>query len=795
MDEARFFQKLRAAFQAEAAERIASLEAALDVLDDALTLSDYRQHPEARPRLEAMYRELHSLKGAGRTVELPALESLCQGLESALWRIKRDEAVLEYPLLQQLREAVVLIRSIVAAAASEAAGPSVAMVKTFLGRLESPENSAVSVVGAFAVPPPASAEAPDSCSASGPELVGPPSLASPPQPLGSLDTATVRLPTAALEALLGQVEGLLTSKSAASLHTAVARSLREDLGGCLRAAEGTGHQATLEHLVRESESLTKALTVHQRTIAAVVDELLESITQTLLLPWNALLEAYPRMVREIAASQGKQVQLVVQGADASIDRRILEQLGDAFLHLLRNAVDHGIETPEARLAAGKPAQGRIDIRIEVLGGDRTRIVISDDGRGVDFEAIRRKAVQHGIFSAEEAAQLDESSLLELIWRPEFSTRDHVDSISGRGLGMDIVQSKLARVGGSAQLRSTRGRGSVVSLHLPLTLMRFEGLVIMSGGRRFVVRKSEVLRVVQAPRALGEATTETGSSTSCAACSGMLVLDGAFIHVASMARLLGLEQETAQREGRTLAEERRPVLIVGEDADARAAGSAVSHGADAMGLMVDAIIGETDVTLRGLGPQLAGLRGVRGVVLMGDGALAPVLNMIDLRRMAREGVAVGRRPARIPGRPGAMADPARPRRPRRIMVAEDSITSRMLLKNVLETAGYVVLTAVDGQEALERLHSAARRQDAAGTPEAVDALVSDVEMPRMDGFELVRQLRADAQLAALPVVLVTSLADPAHQEAGMQAGADAYIVKSRFDQSDLLQTLARLLPAG
>lgn len=789
MDDARFFQKLRAAFQAEATERIGAMETALDVLEEALTLPDYRQHPEAVKRLDSMYRELHSLKGAGRTVDLPLLETLCQGLESSVWRIKRGESVLEFRLVQQLREAVVLIRTMVAAAAAGSGGPSGTMVDAFLRRLdataaESPAAHAETTAPAAPDLPhfPNVPDLPESPDTSLPQEAY--LCPEPPPPCVTLESHTVRLPTAALEGLLGQVEGLLTSKSAAGLHVAQARAMQEGLAVRLRACANGEDTLALERLVRESRALAKALAAHQRTIATVVDELLESITQTLLLPWNALLEGYPRMVREIAASQGKQVQLTVHGADASIDRRILEQLGDAFLHLLRNAVDHGIESPTEREAAGKPAQGRIDIRIEVLGGDRTRIVIADDGRGVDCDAVRRKAVQRGMYSPEEAALLDATSLLELIWRPEFSTRDHVDHISGRGLGMVIVKEKLERVGGNAQLRTTPGQGSEVTLHLPLSLMRFEGLVVACAGRRFIVRKSEVHRVVQAP----------GSVCGGMGGGGMFVTDGVFLQVMSMARLLGMDSAQTPGQGRHDAAGRHPVLIAGEAGTPGTAppDTATTTTAESpLGLMVDAILGEADVTLRSLGTQLTGLRGIRGVVLLGDGELVPVLDLADLRQMAREGAATGPRSRMEP-----RAEALRRKRPRRVLVAEDSITSRMLLKNVLETAGYVVDTAVDGQEALARLLAAASRS--AGQPpdvsEAmVDALVSDVEMPRMDGLELVRHIRADAALARLPVVLVTSLADPAHQEAGMQAGADAYIVKSRFDQSDLLQTLTRLLP--
>ncbi|AGW13723.1 hybrid sensor histidine kinase/response regulator [Megalodesulfovibrio gigas] len=776
MDDARFFQKLRAAFQAEAAERIVAMEAALDVLEEALALPDYRQHPEAVQRLDGMYRELHSLKGAGRTVDLPLLEALCQGLESSVWRIKRGESPLEFRLIQLLREAVVLIRTMTAAAAAGTAGPSAGTVETFLRRLDG--EPAQSPAQSPAPPP---AERPDTPASATPPSSTPAeaNCPEPPPSCPGLESHTVRLPTAALEGLLGQVEGLLTSKNAAALHATQARALQEGLAACLRTQQGDSAMV-LEGLVRESRTLAKSLARHHRIIATVVDELLESITQTLLLPWDALLEGYPRMVQDIAASQGKQVQLTVQGADASIDRRILEQLGDAFLHLLRNAVDHGIESPTEREAAGKPGQGRIDIRIEVLGGDRTRIVIVDDGRGVDCEAVRRKAVQRGMYTPEDAALLDTPALLDLIWRPEFSTRDHVDHISGRGLGMNIVREKLERVGGNAQLRTTPGQGSVVTLHLPLSLMRFEGLVVACGGRRFIVRKGEVHRVVQA------AGTVCGSGAG-----GMLVTEGSFIQVAAMARLLGLDIAAGTDDAAI----RRPVLIAGEtgEPDASATGSAETGP---LGLMVDAILGEADVTLRSLGPQLTGLRGVRGVVLLGDGELVPVLDVADLRQMART-AAAGPRAKPESGRSRAA------RRPRRVLVAEDSITSRMLLKNVLETAGYVVLTAVDGQEALVKLqHAAAHdargprgRQPADAGEGMLDALVSDVEMPRMDGLELVRRIRADAALARLPVVLVTSLADPVHQEAGMQAGADAYIVKSRFDQSDLLQTLSRLLPTA
>lgn len=568
---------------------------------------------------------------------------------------------------------------------------------------------------------------------------------------------TVRVRSRQLEALLGQVEALLQVRSTArSLAGKARRAGRPVVADGTASGEGDG-------------DLVRLLDGHARHLSQVVEDLLRTLHDMLLLPLDAALESFPPMVRRLAREQGKQAELHIHGGETGVDRRVLEQVHDVFLHLLRNAVDHGLETPEIRRAAGKPETGRVDVRVARLGTDRVQVVVEDDGAGVNLDAVRDKAARLGLLDAEAAAGLDRRAALALLTRSAFSTRDEVSTLSGRGLGMAIAQEKVERAGGSLRLDSEPGRGFSARLELPLSLMSLRGVVLRVHGRRMVAPRDGLRRV---RRLAAEDCQPLAGADGCLASDDRLP-------VASLGRVLGLP-EPAPDAGGASSRRRLPVLVVGGEAGHPEAGRPEpgQSGPDELGLQVDAILGETEVALRGLGPQIRRLPGVAGVAVLEEGELVPVLNLEECRAMAFRGGAS----LQAGGGQAGGGDAVPPRR-HKVLVAEDSITSRMLLKNVLEAAGYEVHTAVDGQDALERLRRI-----------AVDVLISDVEMPRLDGLGLTRAVREDRLLASLPVVLITSLGSPEHQEAGMLAGADAYIVKSKFDQSDLLQTLRRLVPA-
>ncbi len=740
-----FMRELMAAFTAEAAEHLAALSHGLIELE--------KSPPADRSReiIERIYREAHSLKGAARAVSMPSIEMLCQALESVLSAWKRGAGTVSAEQFDALHRAVDAVESLVSGAKLDAAA---------VAELVRPLASLAAVCPPDAASPPAG------------EPVRPPPPAAPPAPARATEPAeTVRVSTAKLDALLFQVEELLSVKQAASQRVSDLREilelfgpwqrrwskLRVDLRGAGGRPDRGGEPEALDLLdwgmgqARDIHARLNLLAVRlnedERTGGRMVDSLLETARRALMLPASTILGGFPRMVRDLCRSQGKEAELLVQGDDIAIDKRILEEMKDPLTHLLRNSVDHGIEAPSERARARKPACGRIVVTFSQTDSRNVQLQIRDDGAGIDVERVTASAIREGILSGEDAERLARPEALMLIFRSAVSTTATVSEVSGRGLGLAIVREKVDRVGGRVAVESTPGEGSVFTIVIPLTLATFRGILAEVAGRVFVVPTAAVERVsrIRASdvRSIeGRPAVEAGGQT------------------VALARLADvLELTVADNDAR----ESFPAIIV-------------CDGAQRLAFRVDRVLGEQEVLVKPLGRHLARVRNVSGATVLGTGELVVVLNVSDLVRSAASGAA---------GRPaaGAPAPESRPasRAARSILIAEDSFTSRMLLKNVLESAGYAVTTSVDGLAAWSLLRT-----------EVFDALVSDVEMPGMDGFELTARIRADHALSELPVVLVTARETRADRERGVDAGANAYLAKSSFDQGQLLGVLERLI---
>jgi two-component system chemotaxis sensor kinase CheA len=584
----------------------------------------------------------------------------------------------------------------------------------------------------------------------------------------------VHIPASRLDAILLQVEEMLGAKLSAQQRALETAALHEPLESCQRtwgtmqqdiqrfsqlirldparaAAVWENAAARFRELLDQGHEHLKSLQAaiislagcieqDHRALERMLDNLLEDIKHVLMLPFSSLLEAFPKMVRDIARAEGKQVEFEIRGGEVEIDRRILAGIKDPLIHLVRNSVDHGIEPPAERLRAGKPERGRITVAISQIGGDKVEILVADDGRGIDTARVRAKAVASGLVSEDAAAGLTESEIHDLLFRSGFSTSALITEISGRGLGLAIVREKASEYGGSVSVQSRPGEGTTFRLVLPVTLATFRGVVVEVQQRRFVIPTMNVERVLRVQRE-DVATVENRSS---------IAYEGrplALVRLAEVLELPGAEEELP---------EVFPVLVL-------------SAAGRRLAFVVDQVVNEREVLVKGLGKFLQRVRNVAAATVFGSGEIAPILNAIDLVKSAR--------------RAGARPAPAAPQEKRAaaILVAEDSVTSRMLLQGILEGAGYTVKTAVDGAEAFAMLRT-----------EPFDLLVSDVEMPRMDGFQLTAKVREHEELAELPVVLVTSLDSQKDRERGIDVGANAYIVKRDFEQSNLLEIIERLL---
>jgi two-component system chemotaxis sensor kinase CheA len=499
------------------------------------------------------------------------------------------------------------------------------------------------------------------------------------------------------------------------------------------------------------ETAERAAAMDQRVLRRMVDDHLEALKTALMLPVSSMVEVFPGLVRDLARDQGKDVELIIQGAEIQIDKRVLEELKDSLIHMLRNAIDHGIEKPELRAARNKPPRGKITLSFTPRDSRQMDIQLSDDGAGVDLDEVRRAAVKHGGVSQDTARQMDAAAAQMLIFQSGISTSRLITEVSGRGLGLAIVREKVEKLGGSVALDSQAGAGTTFRLQVPMTLTTFRGLVVRAGGQVFIV---PIVNVEKALRVHPEAirTVENRESVE---------HNGEILAVASLSDTLELSQHSRQAS-ETDGEERSGyvhlVLLVSSDRR--------------IALKVDEVVEEQQVLVKSLGRQLRRLRNISGAAVLASGQLAPVLHASDLVKSALRTILSVKMTVR-----GEDAAQAR----KSILVAEDSITSRILIKNILETAGYQVATAVDGLDAFTQARAA-----------HFDLVVSDVDMPRLSGFELTAKIRGDKKMGALPVVLVTALESREDRERGIEAGADAYIVKSSFDQSNLLEVVSRLI---
>ena len=789
-----FLKRLQATFKVEAGEHLQALSAGLAELEQAAD-------PEREAILERIYREAHSLKGAARAVDAGDLERTSHALENVLAGLRREEMALSRELVAALQQVVDGLGELLSTAPREGVA---AELMAELGRLEAGEVSRPleeaqapsEEVRLEAASRPAAGSASQEDpgeSAPAPKTDCPPETAGPAPPSpeapfvpgegaergGPALAETVRVPVAKLDALLLQAEEMLSAKLAVTQREVDLKERRSRLDlwqkewtriapevrGTRQSLERDGkgrelspapvarllefldwNAAHLKSLGSALDGLSAAAGQDRRAVGGMVDQLLAEMKQVLMHPFAAFAESFPRMVRDLARELGKEVNLVLEGGEVEIDRRVLEQMKDPFVHLLRNAVDHGIETPEKRQQKGKARQGKVVLALSQVSGSRVEVRIVDDGAGMDPAALKAAALQRGLVSPEEAEALDEQGALDLAFQTDLSTSPIITDLSGRGLGLAIAREKVENLGGSIAMETRPGAGASFRMLLPLTLATFRGILVQEAEQLFVVPTANVERVLRVQPE--EIRTVENRET--------IPLNGSAVSLARLAEVLELPRREAPENGSTY----RPALVLGA-------------GEKRIAFGVDAILGEQVVLIKGLGPQLSRVRNVAGATVLGTGQVVPILNVPDLLKTA---VKVSGVPVRAVEAAGAAE-----RGGKAILVVEDSITSRTLLKNILETAGYQVKTAVDGVEGLTELRSG-----------GFDLVVSDVQMPRMDGFELAEGIRADEKLAELPVVLVTSLESREDRERGIDAGADAYIVKSSFDQSNLLETVRRLI---
>jgi two-component system chemotaxis sensor kinase CheA len=807
-DDEDFLLKLRAAFAVEAEEHLQAIAAGLLAVEKQRDDGGDDDDDRRRETIATVFREAHSLKGAARAVNASDVEAICQSLEGVLAAWKREDVRPTAEQLDPLHGALRALQKVMAGAADSdghadhsAATLGTAELNALLDQLAAAAAAATKSEAATRAAPTTTHAAPASVEH---RLEPQP----PPAGGGNADRAaagkrvaasrttpapaeTRRISTAKLDALLLEAQEMLAVKLMAAQrctelrelltevrrHEAESARAETDVRTLRRSLEGDGtglttaaapaaaarlldllesNETCLKALAERVGALTRSAEQDHRTVGGMIHALLEDSKKLLMLPCATLFEGFPKLVRDLSRDEGKEVELEVHGGEIEIDKRVLEEMKDPLIHVLRNCVDHGIEPPQERVRRGKPPRGTITVAASQPDGSKVEIRIGDDGAGIDAGAVRDAAVRHGVLSADDAARLGEREALGLIFRADVSTSPLLTEISGRGVGLAVVKEKVEKLGGRVVLDTRLGQGTSLRLLLPLTLATFRGILLRCADQTFVLPTAAVERVGRLRPGADIITVENREA---------IRLDGRTVSLVRLQDVLGMSRGAAA----AIAEGYVPFVVLG-GGDGRVA------------FIVDGLLGEQDVLVKPLARPLVRVRNVAAATVLGDGKAVPVLNPTDLLKSAARlaaPAAIAAPPVAAPATAVAPASPAPA--PKSVLVVEDSITARMLLKNILESAGYAVKTAVDGVDALTLVRT-----------EPFDLVVSDVEMPRMNGFDLTARIRADKKLADLPVVLVTALASPEDRERGVEAGADAYLVKSSFDQTNLLDVVQRLL---
>lgn len=772
-------KKLLATFRIEADAHLQAMSSGL------LALKRIPVGQQLADTVERIFRDAHSLKGAARAVNLTQIEAVCQALENVFSALKDKRLLVSSPLIELLLQTIDALGGLLTEDNS-VTGTQKLRMGTLIRQLDDALREPLSE---FTNP----ALAPQTASPIPPATMSPTDIPAEPDKgmqmltsTPSLASTTVRVSAMKLDAVMRQVEELLLPRLAVNqrakelseaaamlagwkkqrLHIQPAlrlvdREFTRNIGSTSRRKHELprllkyldAEQLHMKMLEDRLARLQQAAEHDQRVLAGMTDSLRHDVKEMQLLPFSSLVDILPRFSRELAREQGKSVDLVIQGGEIEIDRHILEEMKDPLIHLVRNCIDHGIEQPAARLVKGKPSHGTITLACSQKDGGTAEVLVADDGAGINVAMIKAAAHKLGIVSAEKAKQLGELESMTLAFQSGVSTSPIITDISGRGLGLAIVSEKVERLGGTILVKSSPDDGTAFHLLLPLTLSNFRGVLVHAGRQLFVIPSTSVERVVRI--ANKEIKTVENRET--------IQVNGQTVSLVWLSDVLELPRH----------------VIPPEPAGSMSGSSAVilGSGLARVAFLVEEILGEQEVLVKTLVRPLTRVRNVAGATVLGTGRVVPVLNVADLLKSATK------RPAgaRTAAAHQLSAEKRENARKLSILVVEDSITSRTLLKNILESAGYHVNTAVDGVDGYTTLKT--------GT---FDLVVSDVEMPRMDGFGLTAKIRADKQFTGLPIVLVTALESRDHRERGIDAGANAYIVKSSFDQSNLLEIIQRFI---
>ncbi|TSA00542.1 MAG: hybrid sensor histidine kinase/response regulator [Rhodocyclaceae bacterium] len=713
---------LRELFKAESEEH-------LQALDDALLRLE--KTPADQELLEEAFRRAHSLKGAARMLGLAAIQAPAHRLEDELNSARHGSLALKPEVIASMTAELAELRRLSLAAVTDTAAGG---------------TGASTALKARPVPAtPISVQA--ATDQTEPEPPAPDTVMSAPFQIDS-----VRVDTRKLDTLMTHAGELTVTRTRLARRLADVDTLidftdewtrrengrRSGVGDAEAGAalERLGHMGALLGRLRAGSGEDSA------RLDYVADELERGIRQVRLLPLSSVFRLFPRLVHDLGQEQGKEVELVIEGGETSADKRILEEIKDPLMHMLRNAVDHGIESPQDRENAGKTRSGTVRIKASQTASS-VMIEISDDGRGLNQEAIKRAAVKRKLVRDDALGAMSKEQIEGLIFSPGMSTTDFVTDISGRGVGMGVVRANVERLRGTIQLESEPGHGTRITLLLPVTLATVRILTVVVNGHPYglPVESVDILLMV----ATKDVFAVEGRDA--------ILHQGRPVSAARLADLLELPQPVGAGD----APDAFPCVVL-------------AVGGEAFAVFVDALLDEQEVVLKPQSALLERVRNVTGATILDSGEICMVLNTRDLLASIRKGAA-----------PVAVSVTEEGERKLAILLAEDSITTRTQETRILENAGYEVVATADGLEAWNKLAT-----------RSFDAVVSDINMPKLDGLALAAKIRHEPRYADLPIILVTMLASDEDKRRGLEAGANAYITKPAFNQQLLLDCLQRLI---
>ena len=788
MDNADLQARLMKTFLVELEDHVATL-------NEALLQLEKETSAERRSQLVRLpFRAAHSLKGAARSVGQTALEGCCQYLESVLAAARSDGSIFDDQLFRLLYSTADAIEALgKALAQGEAATQPDAELDRLAQRLFAIAAKHSQAFGEpFVTAGNGSAEAPSLPSEASVRRTAEPEAArgkhngsADEEPVAQAAPAAaaaqdgrglsghVRVSGDKLDSLLimsgelhvARMRGQLQANDIDHLKSFV-RDWRQDwsrafpllakLAGELDDAAAPAHaggrkarqalhalaetNGKLERLDRDLERLRRQHLANWKELESAAMPIERELRQIRMLPFHQACDGLHRAVRDLASAGDRQVALTIEGGELQLDRSILEKMRSPLLQLVRNAVDHGIEAVGEREAAGKSPQGQIVVSA-AIEGNRAHICVADDGRGLDLRAVVDRSRVKGL-----AIPSEQEALADLIFEPGVSTAQAITALSGRGVGLDVVKTTVTALRGTVGVTSRPGAGTRFDISLPLTLSAFSALLMRVGKTCFAVDLENILRVM--PVGADDIVSANGRN--------VLVLQARQVPVVFLADLLHLGREPSATEAKE-----NPIAVVLVDGERQVA------------FLVDQVIGNHEIVVKPLGERLRQMQYIAGASVLPDGDLALILNAGEL---------ISGSFALAPSRFSADTIMGGLQTAKRILVVEDSMTTRMLEVSVLQASGYAVEAAVDGVDAWSILEAL-----------EVDLVVSDVEMPRMDGIDLTERIRKTPRTRDIPVILLTARETEADKLRGLQAGADAYLLKSAFDQTTLLDTIQRLLP--